>query len=134
MAKSPDADAKRYEALKRAVAEVGLVRRGSLVKRFMPCGKSGCRCQADPPQLHGPYRQWTRKVHGKTATLRVCPEEARLLAQWIENGRRLNRIVADMERVAHRLTERLLRAARDPVSPERLRSSPRAPGSSSRRT
>ena len=114
MAQSPDADAKRYEALKRAVAEIGLIRRGSLVRRFMPCGKPGCRCQAQPPQLHGPYLQWSRKVRGTTVTLRLGPEEARLLEEWIDNGRRLNRIVGEMERVSHRLTERLLRAARNP--------------------
>lgn len=32
-------------------------------------GTPGCRCKADPPQLHGPYWQWTRKVAGKTVTL-----------------------------------------------------------------
>ena len=113
MARSADADARRYEELKRAVAEIGLVRRGSLVKRFMPCGRPGCRCQADPPRLHGPYWQWTRKVRGKTETVRVQPEDASLMKRWIGNGRRLDRIVGDIERVSHRLTERLLRAARD---------------------
>jgi len=29
---------------------------------------AACRCHADPPQLHGPYHQWTRKKNGKTAT------------------------------------------------------------------
>ena len=32
------------------------------------CGHANCRCHADPPQLHGPYHQWTRKKNGKTAT------------------------------------------------------------------
>ena len=53
-------DTQRYETLKRTVAAVGLLRRGSLVRRFMPCGKPNRRCQATPPQLHGPYYQWTR--------------------------------------------------------------------------
>jgi hypothetical protein len=83
-----------------------------VVRRFMPCGKAGCRCQAHTPQLHGPYHQWTHKVRGKTVTLRVRPDEAKLLEEWIESGRRLDRIVAEMERVAYRLTERLRRAAR----------------------
>ncbi|MBI4617823.1 MAG: hypothetical protein HY720_29690 [Planctomycetes bacterium] len=113
MARSADADSDRYEKLKRTIADVGLIRRGSLVRRFMPCGKAGCRCQARSPQLHGPYYQWTRKVSGKTLTLRVRPEEAELLAEWIENGRQLDRIVKTMERVARRVTERQLRAARN---------------------
>ena len=113
MARRQDVDAKRYEALKRALADVRLIRRGSLLRRFIPCGKPGCRCQARRPQLHGPYYQWTRKVHGKTVTLRVSQQQAKLLAQWISNGRQLDKLVGEMERVSHRLTERLLRASRN---------------------
>ncbi len=114
MARTRDPDARRYEALKRDLADVALIRRGSLVRRLMPCGKPGCRCQARPPQLHGPYYQWTRKVRGKTITARVSEVEARLIEEWIGNGRRLDKIVGEMERVSYRLTERLLRAAREP--------------------
>jgi hypothetical protein len=87
-------------------------RRGTVQRRFMPCGKSGCRCQADPPKLHGPYYQWTRKVKGKTVTVRLTEEQARLMEEWIDNGRLLDRLVADMERISHRQTERLLKAGR----------------------
>ena len=69
MGRTRVSDAERYEALKQEVAGLPPIRRGSLVRRFMPCGKPGCRCQANPPQLHGPYYQWTRKVLGKTATV-----------------------------------------------------------------
>jgi hypothetical protein len=114
MARSPEDDAERYETLKQALAEVGLVRRGSLVKRFMPCGRPDCRCQATPPRLHGPYYQWTRKVRGKTVTIRLGEHEAKLLARWIDNGRRFHKLVGEMERVSLRITERLLRAASPP--------------------
>jgi hypothetical protein len=112
MAIARDADAKRYEALKRALANVDLIRRGSLVRRFMPCGKPGCRCQARRPELHGPYFQWTRKLRGKTVTVRVSKDEAKRLEAWIENGRQLDKIVGKMEQVSYRLTEHLLRASR----------------------
>ena len=114
MAPAQDADAARYETLKRALADVALIRRGSLLRRFMPCGKPGCRCEGGPPRLHGPYYQWTRKVRGTTVTVRVHEGEARLLKEWIENGRRLDRIVGQMERVSYRITERLLGASRKP--------------------
>jgi len=107
-------DAERYEELKRQVATVPPIRRGSLVRRFMPCGKAGCRCQASPPELHGPYYQWTRKVRGKTVTVRLTPAQAKLLREWITNGRRLDRILRQMEAVSRRMTDRLLRAAREP--------------------
>ena len=104
--------ARDYEALKREVATVPPIRRGSVVRRFMPCGKAGCRCQASPPELHGPYYQWTRKVRGKTVTVRVTPAQAKLLEEWIHNGRRLDRILSQMDTVSKRLTDRVLRAAR----------------------
>ena len=80
--RDPTTDTQRYDALKRTVAEVGLLRRGSLVQRFMPCGKPNCRCQATPPQLHGPYYQWTRKVRGKTVTVRLTEQQAERVRDW----------------------------------------------------
>jgi hypothetical protein len=41
---------------------------GTLADRMTRCGRANCRCHADPPRLHGPYHQWTRKKNGKTAT------------------------------------------------------------------
>lgn len=102
-------DAKRFATLKRSVFDLGPIRRGSVVRRFMPCGKQGCRCHAMPPQLHGPYYQWTRKLRGKTVTVRLSEQEAEHIRGWIENGRKLDKIVADMEKLSLRLTERLLR-------------------------
>src|SRR6202012_542964 len=32
---------------------------GTLADGMARCGPPGCRCHADPPQLHGPYHQWT---------------------------------------------------------------------------
>ena len=48
-----------------AIAAIDAVLPGSIVIRRMRCGKAACRCKADPPTLHGPYIQWTRKVAGK---------------------------------------------------------------------
>jgi len=109
MPRTGSRDAERYETLKRQVAAVGLIRRGSLMRRLVVWGKPNCCCQADPPRLHGPYYQWTRKVSGKTVTVRVNKAEAKLLAQWIANGRHLTKIVAQLERISLRLTERQLR-------------------------
>lgn len=112
MDKARQSDDQRYEALKRQIADLPPIRRGSVVRRFMPCGKPGCRCQASPPQLHGPYYQWTRKVQGKTLTTRLDRGQAKLLREWIQNGRRLDRIVRQMEQVSLRLTDKRLSQAR----------------------
>lgn len=109
MATKRTRDPARYAALKRAVQAVGFIRRGSLVRRFMPCGKAGCACQATPPVLHGPYYQWTRKVRGKTVSVRLPRPQAQLVSAWIANGRQLDKIVAQMEAVSLRVTARLLK-------------------------
>jgi hypothetical protein len=107
-------DENRFETLKASLAGLGPFRRGTVLRRFVRCGKPGCRCQADPPQLHGPYYEWTRKVKGKTVSVRVTKEQARLLKQWIANARRLDKIVADMQLVSNRITEPLFLAAQKP--------------------
>ena len=55
----------------------------------------------------------TRKVRGKTVTVRLTREEARLFEEWISNGRQLEKIVAQMEAVSLRITERLMKQRRN---------------------
>src|SRR5271169_3929217 len=98
-----------YEALKEPLRQLGFVRPGSLVQRFMPCGRPSCRCMADPPVLHGPYYQWTIKIRGKTKTLRLTAEQARLCEEWIANHRKLKDIVRKMEALSLKETNRLLK-------------------------
>ena len=107
----------RYAALQRALGEVGFFRRGTLVRVYGRCGKPGCRCAADPPRLHGPYVQWTRKVAGKTVSVRVRPEQVRLFEAWIRNARRLDRLLARMQALSLRATERILRQQSEPPRP-----------------
>jgi hypothetical protein len=47
--------------------------------RSYACGKRRCRCHGDPPVLHGPDAEWTRKIGGKTVTRRLSDAE---LAAW----------------------------------------------------
>jgi hypothetical protein len=92
-------------------ASPGFVSPGSVVRRFMRCGKPNCRCRADPPQLHGPYWQWTRAVKGKTITRNLTEEQARLYQAWIVNRRRLTRLMAEMDKVSERAATILLEQA-----------------------
>jgi hypothetical protein len=87
----------RHRALLRQSTDLGLVLRGTIGKRFMPCGKPACRCKADPPILHGPYYLWTRKVAGKTVTAQLPPVQAALCQGWNRNMRQLDRIVRRMQ-------------------------------------
>jgi hypothetical protein len=110
---SSDAHA-RFEALKQEILELGYVRPGSLVRRFMPCGNPACRCMGTPPRLHGPYHQWSYKVAGKTRTTRLSEEQARLCAGWTRNHQRLKRLVRRMEQLSLKETDRTLGAISRP--------------------
>ncbi len=99
----------RLQQLAAGLAHTGFIRSGSLVQRFMPCGKPGCRCQGDPPQLHGPYWQWSRGVRGKTVTRRLTDPQARLYQEWIANRHRLTKTIAAMEQISEKAGELLLR-------------------------
>lgn len=90
----------RYDRLRRCLAEIGFVCKGSMVRRYMPCGQPSCRCAKGPGHWHGPYYQWTRKVKGKTVTVRLTLEEAALMSSYVRNDRQLRRIVAQMRTIS----------------------------------
>lgn len=102
----------KYRALASQLAEIGLVSPGSLVVRETSCGKMGCRCQAHPPQRHGPYYQWSRAVNGKTLSRHLNLAQAELYRTWIANRKRLEAIVTEMEELSARAGEILLRQAK----------------------
>ena len=104
----------RYLLLKAELADLGLVRPGSLVERYMPCGKPGCRCMGDPPVLHGPYYQWTHKVRGKTVTKRLSKAQAERCKDWISNHRQMKTLVRKMEALSLKETDRILRTISKP--------------------
>ena len=100
-----------YETLKRSVGEFGYVFPGSVVKRYMPCGKPNCRCAMSSRHHHGPYYEWSRKLRGKTVTLRLSAEQAQLYRQWAQNNRQLRNIIAKMRSLSARVAEAQLKAA-----------------------
>ena len=91
---------RRYRQLAAQLADIGMISAGSLTRRYTRCTSPGCKCRADPPQPHGPYWQWTRKIDGKTITRRLTPTEAKLYHRWIANDRRMRRIIEQMRTIA----------------------------------
>jgi len=100
------ADDLRFEALKQQILKLGYVRPGSLVRRFMRCGTPNCRCMANPPQLHGPYYQWSYKVKGKTRSVRLTEEHAGYCEMYLKNHRQLRRLVRQMEQHSIKKTDK----------------------------
>ena len=109
MPSSTAAEAK-FEQLKRQILELGFVRPGSLVRRYMPCGNPSCRCMATPPRLHGPYYQWSYKIAGKTRSIRLSEQQAKLCQQWVRNHKTLKSLLRQMEQLSLKETDRILGA------------------------
>ncbi len=93
-----------------------------MIERYTECTAAGCRCHADPPQRHGPYHQYSRKLSGKTVTLRLTPEQAQRYREQIANRRRLDELIAAMEDISTQARDRFLAPA-----PTRRRAGNRPP-------
>jgi hypothetical protein len=81
----------------RQLTGIGFALPGTLTERHMRCGKPGCRCKADPPALHGPYLQWTRKVDGKTVTKLLTADQLDRYQGWFDNDHKLKALIAELE-------------------------------------
>jgi uncharacterized protein DUF6788 len=79
---------------------------GTLTVRAYACGKPNCRCHADPPRLHGPYAEWTRKIGGKTVTRRLTPRELDEYQPLFDNAKKLRALLAEL----HDLTLQIIEA------------------------
>jgi hypothetical protein len=94
----PTAAQRRAQAkIANALASVSLCLPGSVTTRSYRCGKPNCACHADPPRLHGPYIQWTRRVDGKTVHTNLTEEQLADYQQLFDNARRLRELVGQLE-------------------------------------
>ena len=91
------ADRALHERIAADLGSVGFALPGTVLERRVRCGKKGCRCRADPPQLHGPYYQWTRKVAGKTETRLLSAAQMARYGSWFENAKRLRTLTSELE-------------------------------------
>lgn len=82
------------------LARLGPALPGTVLLRYTSCGRSGCRCMADPPRPHGPYWSWTRKVANKTVTRYLSDEQYAEYRAWFDNARRARELLAQLEQVS----------------------------------
>jgi hypothetical protein len=86
------------------------VLRGTIGTYRTQCGTPRCRCHADPAARHGPYHIWTRKLSGKTVTRMLSNDQARRLRPWIQNMRRLDRLLKQLQELGLRAAEAVRRS------------------------
>jgi len=64
------------------------MRRGSLSERTIKCSKPNCACAHDPKARHGPYYSLTHAEGGKTRSRFLTGEQADLVREQIDAGRK----------------------------------------------
>jgi hypothetical protein len=89
----------RAARIARELAALGFVLPGTLADRMTRCG------HADPPALHGPYHQWTRKKNGKTATRILSDDQLADYQPWFDNHRRLRELITELEELSLTIAE-----------------------------
>ena len=111
------AEAEKIAAELAAIARSGMILPGSITERRTRCGRRNCACHADPPRLHGPYHQWTRKIAAKTIGRWLSPDQHRDYQPWIDNDRRLRELLARLEALGTAALEADSRWNREPRRP-----------------
>jgi hypothetical protein len=102
----PNAEDRRAQAaIAVELGSSGFALPGTILVRHICCKKPGCRCCADPPQLHGPYYQWTRRVDGKTQTRLLTAEQMERYRGWFDNARRLRALTSELEALSLDIAE-----------------------------
>ena len=87
------------------LAQAGFALPGTLTVRAYACGKPGCRCHADPPRLHGPYAEWTRKIGGKTITRRLTPGQLAEYQPLFDNAKKLRALFSELQDLTLQIIE-----------------------------
>jgi hypothetical protein len=99
------ARAARIAAQIAELTQAGFILPGTLTERMTRCGYARCRCHADPPQLHGPYHQWTRKINGKTVTRILTDDQLADYQPWLDNQRRLRTLITELETLSQEIAD-----------------------------
>jgi hypothetical protein len=101
----PAEDAERRRIAK-ALSDVGFCLPGSISDERTRCGKPNCRCKSDPPELHGPYHHWTRKIDAKTVGRYLSDEQIERYGDWFANAKRVRDLLTELEALSLRVAER----------------------------
>jgi hypothetical protein len=117
VAASHQAQARQIADELAAIAATGMILPGSITTRRTRCGRGNCACRADPPKLHGPYYQWTRKIAARTAGRWLSPAQQQDYQTWIDNDRRIRELLAQLEALGAAALETDPRWQRQPRTP-----------------
>jgi hypothetical protein len=117
MAEPTEEETEAQHRLVARLGELGFVLPGSLMRRHTRCGNRRCHCYGKPPELHGPYLQWTHTEENKTVSRIWSNEQLSLYEGWLDNARRARETLSELEALAIAIVQRDERDG--PAQPQR---------------
>jgi len=90
----------RFRELKRDLAQIKYICKGTVLKRMMKCGKAHCACASDATKRHGPYFELTYKASGKTVSVMLSPEAAPLYRAAAQQYRKLKTLLNRLDKLS----------------------------------
>lgn len=106
MAEPTDEEIQTQRQLVARLGELDFVLPGSLVRRHTRCGNRNCHCYGEPPELHGPYLQWTRTEANKTVSRIWTDEQLSRYQGWLDNAHQARDTLSELEILAISIVER----------------------------
>jgi len=98
------------KTLKEQITDFDYILTGTIIKKYGPCGKTGCRCANSKKNWHGPYYIWTRKESGKTITKSLSAQQSLFCKKAINNMKKLKVLLERWKRESSNTIEKVSRA------------------------
>ena len=96
---------KRRNALVRQLPSLPSILRGTLIERYKPCGKPGCKCAQG--RGHGPKYYLSISYPGQRPQMDYVPQEAaEQVAEYLANNRRVRAILDQICEINRELLRR----------------------------
>jgi len=92
-----------FERIKKEIASIGFVKKGSITKCYQTCRNPNCRCNKDPGLKHGPYFLLTSKEKAKTKTFSVPEGMLSEVRNYIENYKILRSKIKLLEEISAKI-------------------------------
>ena len=88
---------RRFKALARRLSDTGLILQGTITERTIERQDPEAKGQT---RVYGPYYQWTFKEAGKTITVNLSAEQAKVYQRAIDNNREMEEIIREMRELS----------------------------------
>ena len=103
--KSTSALRRRRKTLLRRLPPLEEVLRGSLIERYKPCGKPGCKCAQGPG--HGPKYYLSVSKPGQRPQMDYVPQDYQLkVKEYLANQRKIRMILEELCEINRELLRR----------------------------